>query len=73
MYDPADNKAINYLYSTTTNLNLSRYNGLRITVTGEEGLDPRWKDTPVITIQKIYVLSAAQPVMKPVKKHWWYK
>jgi len=25
-------------------------------VTGEEALDPRWKNTPVITIQKIQVL-----------------
>jgi len=25
-------------------------------VTGEEGLDERWKFTPVITIQKIQVL-----------------
>ena len=61
LYDPSDNKAINYLYSTTTNLNLSRYNGLHITVTGEEGLDARWKDTPVLTIQKIYVLSSGKP------------
>jgi hypothetical protein len=25
-------------------------------VTGEEAIDPRWKNTPVITIQKIQVL-----------------
>jgi uncharacterized protein YgiM (DUF1202 family) len=73
LYDPTDNKAINYLYTTTTNLNLSRYKGLHITVTGEEGLDPRWQDTPVITIQKIYVLSDDKPAMSPVKKHWWSK
>lgn len=71
LYSPSDDKAINYLYSPTTNLNLSRYNGLHITVTGEEGMDPRWKDTPVLTIQKIYVLSGEKPVLKPVKKHWW--
>jgi uncharacterized protein YgiM (DUF1202 family) len=61
LYDPESGNAINYLYSTTTNLNLSRYNGLHITVTGEEGLDARWKDTPVLTIQKIYVLSTNPP------------
>ncbi|HEX4350354.1 MAG TPA: SH3 domain-containing protein [Verrucomicrobiae bacterium] len=72
LYDPANNKAINYLYTTTTNLNLGRYDGLHITVTGEEGLDVRWKDTPVLTIQKIYVLSADKP-LKPVAKHWWSK
>jgi len=72
LYDPANDKAINYLYSTTTNLNLGRYDGLHITVTGEEGMDVRWKDTPVLTIQKIYVLSADKP-LQPVKKGWWSK
>ena len=61
LYDPATSTAINYLYSTTTNLNVSRYNGLHIVVTGEEGMDSRWKDTPVLTIQKIYVLSTNAP------------
>ena len=42
--------------ATTTNLDLSRYKGMHIIVTGEEGLDARWKNTPVITIQKIQVL-----------------
>ncbi|MSU57451.1 MAG: hypothetical protein EXS35_04600 [Pedosphaera sp.] len=49
-------KTINYLYTTSTNLDLSRYKGLHIVVTGEEGLDERWKNTPVITIQRILVL-----------------
>jgi len=47
---------INYLYTTSTNLDLGRYKGMHIIVTGEEALDPRWKNTPVITIQKIQVL-----------------
>jgi len=47
---------VDYLYTTSTNLDLSRYKGLRIVVTGEEALDKRWKNTPVITIQKILVL-----------------
>ena len=34
LYDPTDNKAINYLYTTTTNLNLVRYKGLHLTVDG---------------------------------------
>ena len=49
-------KTINYLYTTSTNLDLSRYKGLHIIVTGEEGLDERWKNTPIITIQRILVL-----------------
>ena len=69
LYDPASGNAINYLYTTSTNLDLSRYVGLHITVTGEEGLDARWKDTPVLTIQKIYVLSG-EPAK--AKKHSWF-
>jgi uncharacterized protein YgiM (DUF1202 family) len=64
LFDAANDKAIDYLFTTTSNLNLSRYDGLHITVTGEEAMDPRWQDTPVLTIQKIYVLSADQPAPK---------
>ncbi|HWC60168.1 MAG TPA: SH3 domain-containing protein, partial [Verrucomicrobiae bacterium] len=53
---PDTKQPINYLYTTSTNLDLSRYKGMHIIVTGEEALDPRWKNTPVITIQKIQVL-----------------
>lgn len=56
IYDPKTGEAIDYLYSTSTNLDLSRYNGLRIIVTGEEGLTDRWKNTPVLTIQRIQVV-----------------
>lgn len=49
-------KTVNYLYTTSTNLDLGRYKGLHIIVTGEEGLDERWRNTPVITIQRIQVL-----------------
>jgi len=57
LYDTNTFMTIDYLYSTTTNLDLSRYNGLHIVVTGEEGLAERWHETPVLTIQRIYVLS----------------
>ena len=69
LYDPANNKAINYLYSTTTNLNLSRYDGFHIVVTGEEGLDSRWKDTPVLTVQRIYVVSTNSLSSSGSKSH----
>jgi len=49
-------KIINYLYTTSTNLDLSRYKGLQIIVTGEEGLDERWRNSPVITIRRIQVI-----------------
>ena len=49
-------KIVNFLHSSTTNLDLRRYNGLHIVVTGAESLDKRWTNTPVITIQRIQVL-----------------
>ncbi len=61
LYDPATDEAIDYLHSSTTNLNLGRYDGFKIVVTGEEGMEARWKDTPVLTVQKIYVLSTNLP------------
>lgn len=76
LYDPSTGETVNYLYSTTTNLNLARYNGLRIDVTGEEGLDARWKDTPVLTVQKIYVLGTNAPAATGAKgktnKPWYH-
>ena len=56
LYDPNTFTSIDYLYTTTTNLDLSRYNGLHIIVTGEEGLAARWNETPVLTIQRILVV-----------------
>lgn len=51
-----NHKAMNYLHTSSPNLDLSRYKGMHILVTGEVGLDERWPNTPVITIQKIQVL-----------------
>lgn len=56
LYSPESGKVINYLYATTAALDLARYKGMRIIVTGEEALDERWRNTPVITIQRIDVL-----------------
>jgi uncharacterized protein YgiM (DUF1202 family) len=56
LVSPETKQPINYLFTTSTNLDLSRYKGMHIIVTGEEALDPRWKNTPVITIQRIQVL-----------------
>jgi len=56
LYDTNTWSTIDYLYTTSTNLNLRRYDGLHIIVTGEEGLAQRWKDTPVLTIQRILVV-----------------
>jgi len=52
LISPENGKAIDYLHTTSPSLDLSRYKGLRIIVTGEESLEERWGNTPVITIQK---------------------
>jgi len=56
LISPENGKNIDYLYTTSAELDLRRYKGLRIVVTGEEGLDERWGNTPVLTIQKIQVV-----------------
>jgi uncharacterized protein YgiM (DUF1202 family) len=56
LISPDNHRTINYLHTTSVNLDLRRYKGLRIIVTGEEGLDERWRNTPVITIQRIQVI-----------------
>ena len=52
-----NHKVIDYLYTTSTNLLLKRYRGMTVLVTGEEGLDERWPNTPVITIERIQVVN----------------
>jgi uncharacterized protein YgiM (DUF1202 family) len=56
LFSPESGRVINYLYTSSRDLDLRRYKGLRIIVTGEEGLDERWRNTPVVTIQRIQVL-----------------
>ncbi len=56
LYAPDTDQNIDFLYTTSTNLDLSRYVGMRIIATGEEGLSPRFSDTPVLTIESITVL-----------------
>src|SRR5207245_2045792 len=46
-------KTINYLYSPVTNLVLKDFRGKRIVVTGEEMLDERWPNTPVINVETL--------------------
>ena len=61
LYSPETGQTIDWLYTSSPNLDLRRYKGLRIVVTGEEGLEERWGNTPVITIQRIQVVDEARP------------
>jgi uncharacterized protein YgiM (DUF1202 family) len=51
-----DGRVMDYLYTTSTNLDMKRYKGVTVLVSGEEELDERWPNTPVLTIQKIQVV-----------------
>ena len=55
LISPQDGRDIDYLFTNSKELDLRRYKGLRIIVTGEEGLDERWPNMPVLTIQKLQV------------------
>jgi uncharacterized protein YgiM (DUF1202 family) len=67
LYDPETYQTIDYLYTTATNLDFSRYNNMRIIVTGEEALDERWKDTPVLTVESIQVIDTNAVQSTPIK------
>ncbi|HTJ01127.1 MAG TPA: SH3 domain-containing protein [Dongiaceae bacterium] len=56
LVNPDTGRTVDYLYSSSIELDLRRYKGLRVIVTGEESLDERWVNTPVITISKILVI-----------------
>ena len=46
-------KTIDYLFSPSANLVLKDYKGQRIIVTGEELLDERWQNTPVLVVDSL--------------------
>jgi uncharacterized protein YgiM (DUF1202 family) len=48
-----NNKTINYLFAPDTNVVMKGYHLQRVRVTGEEILDERWPNTPVIHIDAI--------------------
>jgi hypothetical protein len=56
LISPENGQTIDFLYTPSALLDLRRYKGLRIIVTGEEGIEERWGNTPMLTIQKIQVL-----------------
>lgn len=64
LYSLENDKLINYLYSPTARLEMSRYYNSHVIVSGQEGLDERWKNTPVLTIQRIQVIQG--PTVNPI-------
>ncbi len=56
LVSPDNGKTINYIHTTSTNLPLHRYVGLHVIVTGEESLDSRWPNMPVLTLKRIVLV-----------------
>ncbi len=49
-------RLIEYLISPSPDLDLHRFKGMHVIVSGEEGLEERWGNTPVLTIDRIEVV-----------------
>ena len=50
----ADNgKLLNYLLPRSTNVLIRPFRGQRVRITGEEYLEPRWVNAPVIVVHDI--------------------
>ena len=49
----ASGKRVNYLFTGKSGLQLKYFTGKKIIITGEEGIDRRWPDTPLITINTL--------------------
>ena len=56
LVDVYHRRPMDFIYSDSPELILKRYEGKRVFITGEEGLDPRWPNMPVLLIQKIQVV-----------------
>jgi hypothetical protein len=49
-------RTINFLHSEELGLNLKSFGGRKVIVTGEELIDPRWTNTPIIEVESIRLL-----------------
>lgn len=53
LVSPNSGKSINYLYGDDVGVNLAEFRDMKVVVTGEEGIDERWPNTPVLKIESI--------------------
>ncbi|HEX7861370.1 MAG TPA: SH3 domain-containing protein [Verrucomicrobiae bacterium] len=56
LVNPETKKRVNYLFSDGMEINLKDYRGQKVVVSGEEGLDPRWPNTPILDMETLDVL-----------------
>lgn len=76
LYDPTTGQDIDFLYPISGNVDLSKYVDDRVIVTGEEGIDKRWPNTPIIAIQNIEIVQpkvikrfSQQDLTQPRQRH----
>ena len=53
LVNPQTKKVMNYLHSEGTDIHFKKYRGQRVVVSGEEGIDARWPNTPVIEVESV--------------------
>jgi len=53
---PINRKTINYIHSASPEIALNKFEGRRILVTGEELLDERWPNTPVLEVETLQAM-----------------
>jgi uncharacterized protein YgiM (DUF1202 family) len=53
LLSPDTHKTIEFLHAETIDLQLKDYRGKHVIVTGEEGIDPRWPNIPVLEIETL--------------------
>lgn len=56
LHSPDTGELIEYLHSDSPDLDLKVYHGAKVLVSGEEGMDARWRRTPVLEVQSIRFL-----------------
>ena len=56
LLSPENRKTINYLHTEKLDVDLDKYRGRRIIVTGEEAVDSHWPRTPVIEVETLELI-----------------
>ncbi len=50
---PETKKTIDYLYEDKMGVKLKQYKGQKVIVSGEEAIDPRWPNTPILQLETL--------------------
>ena len=56
LQSPETRRTINYLHSENLGIKLKNFGGRRVIVTGEELLDPRWTNTPILEVESLVLV-----------------